>query len=125
MAGLLNGISVREVATQAGTQAKGRGVLRLGFRLAGNRKTTPAFAGASALGVVEVRRWVSVRHRFFPSTNRRARAYRLPGMGATMDAHQADEWLMAQVARGRRDLLEPLLRRYATPLLTFIRRMAG
>src|SRR5438270_11994312 len=36
-----------------------------------------------------------------------------------------DEWLMAQVAAGRRDHLEPLVRRYASPLLTFIRRMVG
>src|SRR5437763_1505727 len=39
--------------------------------------------------------------------------------------HEQDEWLMAQVAEGRRELLEPLLRRYAGPLLTFIRRMVG
>src|SRR5947209_7749588 len=39
--------------------------------------------------------------------------------------HEQDEWLMAQVAEGRRELLEPLLRRYANPLLTFIRRMVG
>lgn len=32
---------------------------------------------------------------------------------------------MAQVALGKRDQLEPLLRRYASPLLTFIRRMIG
>jgi RNA polymerase sigma-70 factor (ECF subfamily) len=36
-----------------------------------------------------------------------------------------DEWLMAQVATGKRDHLEPLIRRYAGPLLTFIQRMAG
>src|SRR5262245_59664151 len=43
-----------------------------------------------------------------------------------MDSRQErDEWLMAQVALGKRDLLEPLIRRYATPLLTFIRRMDG
>jgi RNA polymerase sigma-70 factor (ECF subfamily) len=36
-----------------------------------------------------------------------------------------DESLMAQVAKGRRDQLEPLVRRYASPLLTFIRRMIG
>src|SRR6266849_5878724 len=36
-----------------------------------------------------------------------------------------DEWLMAQVALGKRDHLEPLVRRYASPLLTFIRRMIG
>src|SRR5438067_9101662 len=38
---------------------------------------------------------------------------------------EKDEWLMAQVASGRRDHLEPLVRRYAGPLLTFIRRMIG
>lgn len=32
---------------------------------------------------------------------------------------------MAQVAQGQRSLLEPLVRRYASPLLTFIRRMVG
>lgn len=40
-------------------------------------------------------------------------------------AHEQDEWLMAQVASGRRDMLEPLLRRYASPLLTFICRMVN
>jgi RNA polymerase sigma-70 factor, ECF subfamily len=34
-----------------------------------------------------------------------------------------DEWLMAEVARGSRQCLEPLVRRHASPLLTFIRRM--
>jgi hypothetical protein len=34
-------------------------------------------------------------------------------------------WLMAQVAVGKRDHLEPLIRRYASPLLTFIQRMVG
>jgi RNA polymerase sigma-70 factor (ECF subfamily) len=38
---------------------------------------------------------------------------------------ERDEWLMAQVARGKREHLEPLVRRYATPLLTFITRMVG
>src|SRR5438132_8992837 len=38
---------------------------------------------------------------------------------------EADEWLMAQVARGRREPLEVLIRRHGTPLLTFIRRMVG
>jgi RNA polymerase sigma-70 factor (ECF subfamily) len=47
-------------------------------------------------------------------------------MGETMNAqHERDEWLMAQVALGRREHLEPLIRRYAGPLLTFIRRMLG
>ncbi len=32
---------------------------------------------------------------------------------------------MAAVIRGEADLLEPLIRRYANPLLTFIRRMIG
>jgi RNA polymerase sigma-70 factor (ECF subfamily) len=39
--------------------------------------------------------------------------------------HERDEWLMAQLALGKRDHLEPLLRRYANPLLTFIQRMVG
>jgi RNA polymerase sigma-70 factor (ECF subfamily) len=36
-----------------------------------------------------------------------------------------DEWLMAEVGRGKREALEPLVRRHATPLLTFIHRMVG
>src|SRR5262249_43789443 len=36
-----------------------------------------------------------------------------------------DEWLMAQTALGKREPLEPLLRRHASPLLTFIQRMVG
>lgn len=40
-------------------------------------------------------------------------------------SHDADEWHMAQVALGKRQHLEPLVRRYASPLLTFIRRMVG
>jgi RNA polymerase sigma-70 factor (ECF subfamily) len=36
-----------------------------------------------------------------------------------------DEWLMGQVATGKREHLEPLIRRYAGPLLTFIRQMVG
>jgi RNA polymerase sigma-70 factor (ECF subfamily) len=39
--------------------------------------------------------------------------------------HDRDEWLMAQVALGKRDHLEPLIRRHANALLTFIRRMVG
>jgi RNA polymerase sigma-70 factor (ECF subfamily) len=39
--------------------------------------------------------------------------------------HDPDEWLMSKVARGRHEALEPLIRRYANPLLTFIRRMVG
>jgi RNA polymerase sigma-70 factor (ECF subfamily) len=38
---------------------------------------------------------------------------------------ERDEWLMGQVALGKRECLEPLVRRYASPLLTFIRRMVG
>ncbi|MFO0843939.1 MAG: sigma-70 family RNA polymerase sigma factor [Gemmataceae bacterium] len=38
---------------------------------------------------------------------------------------ERDEWLMAQVAFGRADLLEPLVRRHATGLLTFLTRMVG
>jgi RNA polymerase sigma-70 factor (ECF subfamily) len=36
-----------------------------------------------------------------------------------------DEYLMARVAHGQPELLERLLRRHASPLLTFIRRMVG
>lgn len=39
--------------------------------------------------------------------------------------HESDEWLMGQVARGRRELLTTLVRRYSSPLLTFIDRMVG
>jgi RNA polymerase sigma-70 factor (ECF subfamily) len=43
-----------------------------------------------------------------------------------MDAAQdRDECLMREVAAGSRDALAPLIRRHATPLLTFIRRMVG
>jgi RNA polymerase sigma-70 factor (ECF subfamily) len=43
-----------------------------------------------------------------------------------MDARSdRDEWLMTQVAQGKRDCLDPLVRRYASPLLTFITRMVG
>src|SRR6516225_2626108 len=38
---------------------------------------------------------------------------------------EPDEWLMAQVADGKRSCLEVLVRRYATPLLSFIRRMVA
>src|SRR5687768_6403574 len=38
---------------------------------------------------------------------------------------ERDEWLMAQVALGQRAPLEPLIRRHAGPLLTFLRRMVG
>jgi len=36
-----------------------------------------------------------------------------------------DEDLMAKVAAGNRDAMTPLVRRFATPLLTFIQRMLG
>jgi RNA polymerase sigma-70 factor (ECF subfamily) len=36
-----------------------------------------------------------------------------------------DEWLMTQVQHGRTEPLEQILRRHATPLLTFLHRMAG
>jgi RNA polymerase sigma-70 factor (ECF subfamily) len=43
-----------------------------------------------------------------------------------MDKQQnRDEWLMAEVAEGKRESLEPLVRRHATPLLSFLQRMAG
>ena len=38
---------------------------------------------------------------------------------------QDDQWLMFQVAQGSRDHLETLIRRYATPLTTFLRRLAA
>lgn len=41
------------------------------------------------------------------------------------DNRQGDEWLMGQVALGKRQFLEPLVRRYASPLLTYIQRMIG
>ncbi len=36
-----------------------------------------------------------------------------------------DEWLMRQVALGKRQYLEPLVRRHANALLTFLARMTG
>lgn len=36
---------------------------------------------------------------------------------------ERDEWLMAQAALGQREALEPLVRRYAGPLVGFIRRL--
>lgn len=38
---------------------------------------------------------------------------------------ESDEWLMGRVHRGDREALEKLVRRYASPLLTFIQRMVG
>jgi RNA polymerase sigma-70 factor (ECF subfamily) len=44
----------------------------------------------------------------------------------TMDKHaDADESLMAQVAQGKREALEALVRRHAAALLLFIQRMVG
>lgn len=40
-------------------------------------------------------------------------------------AAERDEYLMAQVAHGRADLLELLVRRHAAGLLTFLARMSG
>ena len=37
----------------------------------------------------------------------------------------SDEWLMGQVGLGKREHLSTLVRRYASPLLTFIIRMVG
>jgi RNA polymerase sigma-70 factor (ECF subfamily) len=42
-----------------------------------------------------------------------------------MNLRESDEWLMGQVRRGKRDALEKLVRRFASPLLTFIERMVG
>ena len=45
-------------------------------------------------------------------------------VGVSMSAHDlSDELLMLDVARGQREQLEILLRRYATPMMTFMRRM--
>jgi RNA polymerase sigma-70 factor (ECF subfamily) len=41
------------------------------------------------------------------------------------DDRARDEDLMLRVASGNREALAPLVRRYASPLLTFIRRMSG
>jgi RNA polymerase sigma-70 factor (ECF subfamily) len=41
------------------------------------------------------------------------------------DDRARDEDLMLRVAGGNREALAPLVRRYASPLLTFIRRMSG
>ena len=40
-------------------------------------------------------------------------------------AHESDESLMGRVADGQSEKLDPLVRRYANPLLTFICRMMG
>ena len=40
-------------------------------------------------------------------------------------ADDRDEWVMVQAARGRPQLLEILVRRHASALLTFIHRMVG
>ena len=41
------------------------------------------------------------------------------------DQRHSDERWMAQVAKGDREALEPLVRRFAVPLLTFLERMVG
>jgi RNA polymerase sigma-70 factor (ECF subfamily) len=41
------------------------------------------------------------------------------------DDRASDEKLMHAVAMGNREALEPLVRRYASPLVTFLRRMTG
>ena len=41
------------------------------------------------------------------------------------DGNSSDEWLMGQVAQGSQLHLEQLLRRYASPLLTYVQRMVG
>src|SRR5262249_1896036 len=42
-----------------------------------------------------------------------------------MDEQKRDEGLMAEVARGSREALGVLVRRFATPLVTFLERMVG
>lgn len=39
--------------------------------------------------------------------------------------HERDEYLMARVGRDQSELFEKLLRRHASPLLTFLQRMVG
>ena len=46
-------------------------------------------------------------------------------MGTADMDHQGDERLMQQVARGEREHVGTLVRRYANPLLTLIQRMIG
>ena len=40
-------------------------------------------------------------------------------------SYETDEWLMGQVKLGNRQYLAPLVRRYASPLLTYLHRMVG
>ena len=47
------------------------------------------------------------------------------GKSKMTDRNQSDEWLMGQVALGNREHLEPLIRRYASPLLTYLERSIG
>ena len=42
-----------------------------------------------------------------------------------MNQNVSDEWLMGQTADGKREHLETLVRRYASPLLTYLERMVG
>jgi len=42
-----------------------------------------------------------------------------------MDQNTSDEWLMGEVSRGSQQQLEVLVRRYASPLLTYLERMMG
>lgn len=42
-----------------------------------------------------------------------------------MSQNASDEWLMGEVSRGEQQHLEILLRRYASPLLTYLERMIG
>jgi RNA polymerase sigma-70 factor (ECF subfamily) len=44
-------------------------------------------------------------------------------MEPLMSEQNRDEWLMAEVGRGKSEALEPLIRRHASPLLTFLTRM--
>ncbi len=44
---------------------------------------------------------------------------------ATHKGNEPDEYLMGQVALGNQEYLEPLVRRYASSLLTFLMRMNG
>ena len=48
-----------------------------------------------------------------------------PARASALTPGEPDELLMAQVAKGRGESLEPLVRRYTVPLVSFLQRMTG
>src|SRR5438445_4926924 len=89
----------------------------------GRWSSTPAFGAAGTRPFLFFLQQISSRAHIEMRT---VRAAGLIPAGQLMDPrNERDEWLMAQVALGKRDHLEPLVRRHASPLLTFIRRMVG